>query len=38
MTQNRGVMPSPTRADEDKRKKKDRKKVKEKLKQGDYDI
>ena len=37
MTQTRGVMPPPTKKVADKRKKKDRKKVKEKLKGGDYE-
>jgi hypothetical protein len=39
MTQSRGVMPPPARADEDKKRKSDdRKKVKQKLKSGDYDV
>jgi hypothetical protein len=38
MTQNRGAMPPPQRADEVKKKKNDRKKVKEKLRNGDYDV
>ena len=37
MTQTRGVMPPPTKKVEDKRKKKDRKKVKEKLRSGEFD-
>jgi len=38
MTQSRGTMPPPTVADVVKKRKNDRKKVKEKLKRGDYDI
>lgn len=37
MTQSRGAMPPPQRADEVKNKKNDRRKVKQKLKRGDYD-
>jgi len=37
MTQSRGTMPPPTVKDEDKRKKSDRKQVKEKLRKGEYD-
>lgn len=38
MTQSRGVMPPPQRADVVKKKKNNRKKVKERIKQGDYDV
>lgn len=38
MTQNRGAMPPPTVADENKRRKNDRKKVKERIRKGDYDV
>lgn len=38
MTQSRGIMPSPTVVDVVKKRKNDRKKVKEKLKRGYYDI
>ncbi|UUV47119.1 hypothetical protein [Bacillus phage vB_BanS-Thrax5] len=38
MTQSRGTMPPPTRADENKKKKNHRRKVKQKLKRGDYDV
>lgn len=38
MSQTRGVMPPPTVADTVKKKKNDRKRVKEKLKGGDYDV
>ncbi|MFS0905726.1 hypothetical protein AB3N02_22020 [Priestia aryabhattai] len=37
MTQTRGEMPPPTKKVEDKRKKKDRKQIKEKLKGGDFE-
>lgn len=37
MTQTRGVMPPPTKKVADKRKKNDRKKVKEDLRRGDHD-
>jgi hypothetical protein len=36
MTQDRGVMPSPTVKDVDRRKKSDRHEIKRKLKRGDY--
>lgn len=38
MTQSRGSMPPPTVADVVKKKKNDRKNVKQKLKKGDYDV
>ena len=38
MTQSRGVMPPPTVADVVKKRKNDRKKVKDKLRKGDYDV
>lgn len=38
MTQSRGIMPPPQRADVVRKKKNDRKDVKRKLKKGDYDI
>lgn len=38
MTQDRGIMPPPTVADVVKKKKNDRKKIKQKLKNGDYNI
>lgn len=38
MTQNRGAMPPPQRADVVKKKANDRRKVKQKLKNGDYDV
>ncbi|WP_180232336.1 hypothetical protein [Priestia megaterium] len=37
MSQTRGVMPPPTVVDVDKRKKKDRKQVKQQLRSGNYD-
>ena len=37
MTQTRGTMPPPTAKDEIKKKKNNRKDVKQKLKQGNYD-
>jgi len=38
LTQNRGASVPPTRADENKKKKNHRRKVKQKLKRGDYDV
>lgn len=38
MTQSRGQMPPPTVADVIRKKKNDRKKVKDKLRKGDYDV
>jgi hypothetical protein len=38
MSQSRGTMPPPTVADVVKKKKNDRKKVKDKLRKGDYDV
>lgn len=38
ITQTRGVMPPPTKKVADKRKKNDRKKVKERLKDGEQDV
>jgi hypothetical protein len=38
MTQSRGVMPPPQRADVVKKKKNDRKAVRDKLRKGDYDV
>jgi hypothetical protein len=38
MTQSRGTMPPPQRADVVKKKKNDRKQVKDKLRKGDYDV
>jgi hypothetical protein len=38
MSQTRGVMPPPTVADSVKKKKNDRKKVKDKLRKGEYDV
>jgi hypothetical protein len=38
MTQSRGQMPPPTVADVVKKKKNDRKAVKDKLRKGDYDV
>lgn len=38
MTQSRGVMPPPARADKVKKKENDRRKVKQKLKNGEYDV
>jgi hypothetical protein len=38
MSQSRGTMPPPTMADVVKKKKNDRKKVKDKLRKGDYDV
>jgi hypothetical protein len=38
MTQSRGVLPPPQRADVVRKKKNDRRQVKQKLKNGDYDV
>lgn len=38
MTQDRGVMPPPQRADENKKHKSDRHETRRKLKNGDYDV
>ena len=38
MTRSRGVMPPPTVKDAVKKKKNDRKKVRDKIRKGDYDV
>lgn len=38
MTQSRGAMPPPARADEDKKRKNDRRQVKQKLRNGNYNL
>jgi hypothetical protein len=38
MTQSRGTMPPPTKADTIKKKKNNRKRIKDKLRKGEYDV